>query len=328
MLVRCAQCEKDFDRTPKRAMSVKNNFCSRACQASFAKTPVPKICVICGNPFSVRPSEAKKIHTCGDRACLIANKLGPRNPNWHHGKTKTRKLEMSTVEYKAWRKAVFERDGYKCVFCGDKGELNADHILPWAYFPAERLAIGNGRTLCVACHRKTYKDVFEWRLRIEEVEEIRPGKGVPFLIQNTELADVFFHGHTYKTFDLKRHWIGVDFDGCLQERLLDKHYADDELGNPVQLMRERVLLWRKLAMDVRLFTARASDHPCQGRTQADQDRYLAIQIEILESWCLKYLGEKLPITCEKDNCAYEIWDDRSVSIERNTGKVLGRNPEW
>jgi hypothetical protein len=59
------------------------------------------------------------------------------------------------LEYKIWRKAVLERDGYKCIWCGDTHHLHADHIKPWAFYPEVRFAIDNGRTLCFECHKKT-----------------------------------------------------------------------------------------------------------------------------------------------------------------------------
>ena len=81
---------------------------------------------------------------------------GARHHNWKGGKTGYRQKIHNTLEYKLWRRSVFERDNYTCRFCGERGgELNADHIKPFAYFPELRLAIDNGRTLCVACHRKT-----------------------------------------------------------------------------------------------------------------------------------------------------------------------------
>ena len=62
---------------------------------------------------------------------------------------------MQRKSYRDWRKAVFERDNFECIWCGSTENLNADHIKPFAYFPELRFAIDNGRTLCKKCHRKT-----------------------------------------------------------------------------------------------------------------------------------------------------------------------------
>ena len=62
----------------------------------------------------------------------------------------------NTIEYKNWRKAVFERDNYICQMCKQRGgQLNADHIKPQSLFPELRFDINNGRTLCRKCHKKT-----------------------------------------------------------------------------------------------------------------------------------------------------------------------------
>jgi len=75
---------------------------------------------------------------------------------WKGGITPERKRLYFTKEYQLWRVAVFMRDDYTCKKCGKRGgELNADHIKPWAYYPELRYAIDNGRTLCVPCHRQT-----------------------------------------------------------------------------------------------------------------------------------------------------------------------------
>lgn len=93
----------------------------------------------------------------------IGKHLGADNPMWKGGITPINKKIRTSKEYKLWRTAVFERDNYTCVWCGMRGaELNADHIKPFALFPELRLAIDNGRTLCVPCHKTT--DFYAGRL--------------------------------------------------------------------------------------------------------------------------------------------------------------------
>lgn len=82
---------------------------------------------------------------------------GENNYNWKGGTYGTeRSREMQRSEYSLWRSSVFERDGYTCQICKKVGgRLSADHIKPWSLFPELRLAIDNGRTLCVECHKMT-----------------------------------------------------------------------------------------------------------------------------------------------------------------------------
>jgi 5-methylcytosine-specific restriction endonuclease McrA len=106
--------------------------------------------------------------TCHRKECRSAKKRGANNGNWRGGVTKPRKAALTTGEYRAWRRAVFERDNWTCQFCGHRGggEIHADHIKPWAYFPELRYEVSNGRTLCRDCHRTTFKEVFEWRRKM------------------------------------------------------------------------------------------------------------------------------------------------------------------
>lgn len=86
----------------------------------------------------------------------LKNKMGVLNPAWKGGITPIHAKIRNSTKYADWRIAVFQRDNYTCQECGSKGVyLNADHIKPFAYYPELRLAIDNGRTLCVPCHRKT-----------------------------------------------------------------------------------------------------------------------------------------------------------------------------
>lgn len=94
---------------------------------------------------------AKRCHKC-----WVVYNRGDKIYNWKGGvRTEHQKIRGS-IEYKIWRTAVFKRDDYRCMDCGERGgQLNADHILPFAHFPRLRFDINNGQTLCVDCHKKT-----------------------------------------------------------------------------------------------------------------------------------------------------------------------------
>lgn len=75
--------------------------------------------------------------------------------NWRGGITEREHLERNSPRYRAWRDAVYARDGWKCIACGkhcQKGNITADHIVPWSERPELRYEVSNGRTLCRPCH--------------------------------------------------------------------------------------------------------------------------------------------------------------------------------
>ncbi len=169
-------------------------FCSIVCSGKLFKKGqkpwnkldrIEKTCPSCGTKFSVRPSLVRVkccSRSCGQRGktspmkgCQASQetrekqrlaKLGIRGPdhwNWRGGSGTERHLAMNRDEYKQWRRAVFVRDGFTCVFCGTNGALQADHIKPWAKYPNLRYDVDNGRTLCLPCHEQT--DTFPVKLR-------------------------------------------------------------------------------------------------------------------------------------------------------------------
>lgn len=104
--------------------------------------------------------------------CIVCYKKirsSENSPNWKGGKTSATKLFRQSKVYKIWRQSVFQRDSYTCISCGNKNgkgktvKLNAHHIKPFSLFPELRLAIDNGVTLCVSCHRKT--DTFAGKIK-------------------------------------------------------------------------------------------------------------------------------------------------------------------
>lgn len=109
-------------------------------------------------------------------------------------------------------------------------------------------------------------------------------------------------------------WIGVDFDGTLS------HYGTfegaDVLGPPVAAMRDRVRAWLAEGREVRIVTARAAT---ENNPWPDQ---VAPAVAAIKAWCIEHFGQELPITATKDYAMIELWDDRCVQVEKNTGVDL------
>lgn len=98
----------------------------------------------------------KKHHSQEHKNKLKERWKGENNPNWRGGITPITRMIRTSLEYKIWRKSVFERDNFTCIWCAQKGgEIHADHIKPFALYPELRFAIDNGRTLCKECHLTT-----------------------------------------------------------------------------------------------------------------------------------------------------------------------------
>lgn len=100
---------------------------------------------------------------------------GKNNPNWKGGISPEYHIIRTSNEYKEWRLAVYKRDNFTCVWCGNNksGQLTADHIKPFAIFPELRLEVSNGQTLCKKCHiEKTKQD---WNIYFSKVRIISNG---------------------------------------------------------------------------------------------------------------------------------------------------------
>lgn len=96
-------------------------------------------------------------HTPWNKGKKFLQISGANNVNWKGGITPINKAIRESLESKLWRKEVFEKDNYQCVWGGKAhgSKLEADHIKPFRDYPELRFVVSNGRTLCKDCHRKT-----------------------------------------------------------------------------------------------------------------------------------------------------------------------------
>ncbi len=107
-------------------------------------------------------------------------------------------------------------------------------------------------------------------------------------------------------------WVGVDLDGTLA--IHEPGQTWPEIGKPVPAMVERVKAWLAEGIDVRIVTARVGFQ----RNMVD----IGTARMTIGIWCKEHLGQVLPVTCEKDYDMIQLWDDRCVTVEKNTGRIL------
>lgn len=98
-------------------------------------------------------------------------------------------------------------------------------------------------------------------------------------------------------------WIGVDLDGTLA--MYDGWKGADQIGEPVAAMLFRVRKWIAEGREVRIFTARAN---------------VPEQLPPIKAWLAKHGLPDLAITATKDFGMVELWDDRCVRVQANTGE--------
>ena len=107
-------------------------------------------------------------------------------------------------------------------------------------------------------------------------------------------------------------WIGVDLDHTLVEYEVGMG-STNTIGKPVPRMVNRVKRWLKAGLEVRIMTARVNriegwDYEAARRAIGD--------------WTEKVFGVRLQVTNEKDFHMVELWDDRAVRVEADTGRKL------
>lgn len=101
-----------------------------------------------------------RVHSLVARQKLSIALRGDKSPLWRGGVSQFTRTErhntMITFEYKKWRKDVFMRDDFTCQMCGLQGikTLRANHIKLYSLYPALRIVLTNGITICEDCDIK------------------------------------------------------------------------------------------------------------------------------------------------------------------------------
>jgi len=81
------------------------------------------------------------------------------------------------------------------------------------------------------------------------------------------------------------------------------------IGEPVPVMVNRILRWTRKRTTVKIFTARAN---CPNFDPTP-----------IQDWLEAHGMPRLEVTCMKDKYMIQLWDDRAVQVERNTGRRIG-----
>lgn len=108
-------------------------------------------------------------------------------------------------------------------------------------------------------------------------------------------------------------WLGVDLDGTLAQ--YDGRWkGPEQIGEPIELMANRVKQWLVEGVDVRIFTARVYWDGNEPTYKAHLEAKKHV-----EEWSHKVFGVTLPVTCTKDFSMVQLYDDRAVQVMLNAG---------
>lgn len=102
-----------------------------------------------------------------------AAKRGDQHPNWTGGQgTPEYKRIRKSLEYKLWREAVFQRDGFTCQKTRAKGgKLHPHHILNFSEYVDLRFSVDNGITLSEEAHKEFHRIYGSSNNTREQLEE-------------------------------------------------------------------------------------------------------------------------------------------------------------
>lgn len=104
------------------------------------------------------------------------------------------------------------------------------------------------------------------------------------------------HGHT------GGRWMGIDFDRTLSQESPRTPY---DVGEPIQAMVDKVKGFIRDGIEVRIVTARVAP------TKDGRDMQRVVQV--IQDWCEKHIGHRLPVTAIKGHGLIKLYDDKAVN---------------
>ncbi len=111
-------------------------------------------------------------------------------------------------------------------------------------------------------------------------------------------------------------WVGIDLDGTLAE--YKGWVSPEHIGPPVPKMVELIRSILKDDIEVRIFTARVA-----GDREGIEPRATK---KLIQDWLEKECHlPRLEVTNIKDFGMVELYDDRAVQVEFNTGELVGQS---
>lgn len=108
-------------------------------------------------------------------------------------------------------------------------------------------------------------------------------------------------------------WIGFDLDGTLAH---DAPPPYPGVGAPIPLMVARVRALIACDIEVRIVTARLSPERHDFGDTVEEQRAM------VEAWTAEHIGVRLQVQAHKDGFMRWLYDDRAISVQRNTGYLL------
>lgn len=164
--VSCVTCDKEFI---KKLSDVKdNNYCGIDCYADAVskmfsgayRSRVDVECEHCKKNIHRAESKVRNHNFC-DKICykngIGKTILGENHPSYNFELTQEERVRGRFYhEYRVWRTAVYTRDNFTCICCGDStsGNLVAHHLYSYHANEELRTELNNGVTLCRGCHKE------------------------------------------------------------------------------------------------------------------------------------------------------------------------------